>query len=191
MRSSSVGDVQRSEVAIWSEPGQPVQRGVVKKRGGPKAAVLVQWESGREERVKAGAPSVQYAIDGSRRLQWLLDRNELTSQFRRDPTSVFVDVIRDEGRAIQSAQLKRRVVELGLEKGEIEKAFAESKAALAKNPHIVIKGAAHTWSDVEVDPYEDLRKMVPGEALDLLLNKPRLTRDQKLALGEAIRAGLR
>jgi hypothetical protein len=181
--------VQQSELAIWSEPGQPVQRGVVKWRGSSKAAVLVEWESGREERVRAGAPGVRYAMDGSRRLQWILDRKALESQFSRDAASVFVDVIHDEGKPIQSAQIKRRVIELGLDPAEVDEAFVKSKPALRANLHVIVKGATHTWSDVEVDPYGDLRKMAPEDALDYLLAKPRLTIEQKRALADAIRAG--
>jgi hypothetical protein len=168
-----------------------MQRGVVKKRGSSKAGVLVEWESGREELVKAGAPGVHYAMDGSRRLQWLLDPEELESQFSRDPSSVFLDVVRDEGKTIQSAQIKRRVVDLGLDPLKVSEAFVKSKPALRANLHVIIKGGSHTWSDVEVDPYENLRKMAPHDALDHLLTKPRLTKEQKGALADAIRAGFR
>lgn len=183
--------VQQTEVAVWSEQGQPVQRGVVKKRGSSKAAVLVEWESGRVERVKAGASGILYAVDGSTRLRWILDRNALTSQFASDASSVFADVIRDEGKTIQSAQIKRRLVDLGLDKDEVDKEFLKSKTALRRNLHLVIEGAGHTWSDVEVDPYENLRKMPPEAALEHLLTKTRLTGEQKQALADAIRAGFR
>jgi hypothetical protein len=163
---------------------------VVLRRGGAGAAVLVQWESGRQEKVKPRDPAVKYALDGSRRLEWLLEPSLLHEQFRTDPTSVFVDVIRDEGKSIQTAQIKRRLVECGLNSDEVASAFNGAKTSLRANRHIVIKGGSHLWSDVPVDPYVSLRKLPPHEALDQLLTTPRLKPDQKQALADAIRAGL-
>jgi hypothetical protein len=151
----------------------------------------VQWDGGREEKVKARAPNIYYAFDGSRRLEWILDRDKLRLQFAEDPASVFVDVVRDEGKVIQTAQIKGRLVDLGLEKAEVDQAFDESKPALRRDRHVVIAGAAHSWSDVEVDPHERLRKMSPPDALQYLLSTPRLKAEQKEALADAIRAGFR
>jgi hypothetical protein len=167
------------------------QRGLVIKRGSASAAVLVKWESGREEKVKPRDPSVRFAFDGTERLRWLLEPGLLQDRFKGDPTGVFVDVIRDERRAIQTAQIKRRVVDAGLDQDEVAKAFEQAKPAIRANRHIVIKGGSHTWSDVEVDPYADLRGLDPEEALSHLINTPRLKREQKDALADAIRSGFR
>lgn len=63
---------------------------------------------------------VYYAFDGSRRLEWILDPDKLRLQFAEDPASVFIDVIRDEGRAIQTARIKRKLLELGVDEAEVD-----------------------------------------------------------------------
>jgi hypothetical protein len=183
--------VNRSEFAVWSPPGEPLQRGLVIKRGSPNASVVVQWDSGRQERVKPREPGVRFAFDGTERLKWLLKPGLLEDRFRNNPADVFVDVIRDEGTIIQTATIKRRLVELGLDSEKVAKAFDRARPAIRANLHVVIKGASHSWSDVEVDPLADLRNLDPEEALDRLLNAPRLKADQKEALADAIRAGFR
>jgi hypothetical protein len=162
---------------------------VVLKRGGVRAAVLVRWDSGREERVKAGEPSVRYAFDGSRRLQWLLEPDVLTKQFASDAKSAFVDVIRDEGRTIQAASVKRRLIELGLTAARVDEAYGRVRPSLVDDPHIVVN-RGYTWSDTPVDPWEAIRRLDPHAALDQLLQTTRFKPGQKTALADAIRAGL-
>jgi hypothetical protein len=151
----------------------------------------VEWDGGQEEKVKADAPNVYYAFDGSRRLEWILNPNKLRLQFADDPVSVFIDVIKDEGKVIQTAQIKRRLLDLGLDKAEVDDAFDKSRPALRRNRHVVITSAAHSWSEVEVDPHKHLRNMSPPDALQHLLTTPRLKAEEKEALADAIRAGFR
>ena len=182
--------VASTEIAVWTPHNEPPLQGVVLQRGGPKAKVLVRWESGREEKVSPQDPHVRFAPADSRRLQWLLAPNELRAEFDADPASVFTAVIHDEGKAIQTATIKRRLTELKLDSATVARAFDAAKAALKANRHIVIKGAAHRWSDVPVDPFADLRSLPPHEALDRLIATRGLTSEKKQALADAVRAGL-
>jgi hypothetical protein len=150
----------------------------------------VKWENGREEPVSAGDESVKYAVQGTRRLEWLLKPGLLESEFRANPAEVFTQVVRDEQKSIQSLQLKRRVIDLGLPAEEVDAAFTRAKPILAKNRHLVIQGAKHSWSDKPVDPYADLRSLPPHTALDQLLTAKRLKPEQKDALADAVRAAL-
>lgn len=160
------------------------------RRRGPRAAVIVRWDGGREEPVKHGDKSVKYAFEDTRRLTWLLQPGLLESEFRADPAGVFTQIVKDEGKSIRTQQLKRRVVDLGLPADEVDEAFTQAKPLLAKNRHLVIKSGSHSWSNEPVDPYADLRNLAPHTALDQLLSAKRLTADQKEALADAIRAVL-
>ncbi len=175
---------------MWSGPGQEPRLGTVVKRGGPKSAVIVNWGNGREEPVSPNDKSVRYAIEGTRRLDWLLKPGLLKSEFRADAAGVFAQAVRDEGKSIQSLQLKRRIIDLGLPAEEVDAAFLHAKPMLAKNRHLVIVGAKHSWSDEPVDPYSDLRSLPPHSALDQLLSAKRLKPEQKEALADAVRAAL-
>jgi hypothetical protein len=182
--------VTSREVAVWWVPGESPRQGTVVKRRGPRSAVIVKWENGREEPVPASDKSVKYAIDGTRRLEWLLKPGLLESEFRAEPAEVFAQIVRDEGKSIQTLQLKRRVIDLGLPAEEVNAAFIDAKPILAKNRHLVIQGAKHSWSDEPVDPYADLRSLAPHAALDQLLYTKRLKPEQREALADAIRAAL-
>lgn len=183
--------VTGAEVAVWTKAqGDTPIRGVVVKRGGPKALIHVQWDEGSIEKVRPDNLAVRFAHEGTRRLEWLLSPRKLVDQFRADPVSVFEDVIRDEQRKIGTAQIKQRLVALGLDAGRVETAFEDARPKLRANRHIVIEGAGHRWSDVPVDPYADLRQLPPHAALDRLLTTPRLSKEKKEALADAIRAAL-
>jgi hypothetical protein len=160
--------------------------GKVVHRGGPRAAVLVEWENGRQQKIKSNDPTVRYADTGTRRLEWLQDRQELHRQFEADPSSVFVDVIKDEGTTIRTHQIKRRIIDLGVDAGMVEEAFLSAKALLRKNPHIVVDGSAHSWSETSVDPLTSLRSLSPHEALSRLVKSSRLAAEKKDALADAI-----
>lgn len=182
--------VTSREIAVWSAPGEAPRQGTVVRRRGPKAAVIVKWEDGREEPVPASDKSVKYAAEGTRLLEWLLKPGLLESEFRADPAEVFTQIVRDEGKSIQTLQLKRRVIDLGLPTEEVNAAFIQVKPTLAKNRHLVIQGAKHSWSDKPVDRYAGLRSLPPHTALDQLLSAKGLKPEQKEALADAIRAAL-
>jgi len=177
-------------LAVWSDHGEAPLRGTVIKRGGSRAAVLVRWDTGREDKIKPQDEHVRFAYDGSRRLDWLLDPDVLRRQLKSDPDSVFVDVIRDEGKAIQTATIKRRLIELGIEPSVVETAFKRSQPSMKNNRHLVIKGASHTWSDVPVDPWATTRALDPHSALDRLLTTSRFKPGERDALADAVRSGL-
>jgi hypothetical protein len=179
------------EIAVWSVPGEPPQQGTVLKRGGPRAKVLVEWDGGRQQMVAPGDPAIKFARAQTRRLQWLLDPTLLAKQFADDAPSVFVQTIREHGTTIHTVSLKKTLVDLGLQKDDVDQAFNRSKPSLKSNLHLVVDGTAHTWSDAPVDPHAKLRSMSPRSALAQLL-KPgaRWSRDQKAALADAVRAGL-
>jgi hypothetical protein len=183
--------VTGTEVAVWTKAqgGAPI-RGVVVKRGGPKALIHVQWDEGTIEKVRPDNPAVHFAYEDTRRLEWLLNPRELVDQFKADPVGVFESVIRDEKHKIGTAQIKRRLVDLGLDPRRVEAAFEDARPKLRANRHIVIEGAGHRWSEVPVDPYADLRQLPPHAALDRLLTTPRLSKEKKEALADAIRAAL-
>lgn len=178
------------EVAVWSEPGQQIRQGTVIKRRGPRSAATVRWENGREEPVPYADKSVKYAIEGTQRLAWLLKPGLLESEFRADPAEVFTQIVKEEGKGIQTLQIKRRVTDLGLPADEVNAAFTQAKPVLAKNRHLVIERGKHTWSDEPVDPYANLRSLPPHTALDQLLSAKGLKTEQKEALADAIRAAL-
>jgi hypothetical protein len=182
--------VAATEIAVWTPRNEPPLQGTVLHRGGPTAKVLVRWETGREEKISPKDSRVQFAPADSRRLEWLLTPKKLRAEFEADPSAVFTAVIREEGKNIQTAVIKRRLTELGLDSATVAKAFDAAKPALKANRHIVIKGATHSWSDVPVDPFADLRGLPPHEALDRLITTPRLTLEKKQALADAVRAGL-
>jgi hypothetical protein len=182
--------VTSHEVAVWSVPGEQIRQGTVIKRRGPRSAVVVRWENGREEPVPHADKSVKYANEGTLRLAWLLNPDLLESEFRADPAEVFTQVVKEEGKSIQTLQIKRRVIDLGLPVEEVNAAFIRAKPILAKNRHLVIQGAKHSWSNEPVDPYADLRSLPPRTALDRLLSTKRLKAEEKEALADAIRAAL-
>ncbi len=159
----------RSELAVWSDHGEAPLRGTVIKRGGSRAAVLVRWDTGREDKIKPQDEHVRFAYDGSRRLDWLLDP----------------DVLR-----LQTATIKRRLIELGIEPSVVETAFKRSQPSMKNNRHLVIKGASHTWSDVPVDPWATTRALDPHSALDRLLTTSRFKPGERDALADAVRSGL-
>jgi hypothetical protein len=160
------------------------------KRRGPRSAVVVRWENGREEHVPHADKSVKYANEGTRRLAWLLKPGLLESEFQADPAEVFTQVVKEEGKSIQTLQIKRRLIDLGLPPDQVNSAFIQAKPVLAKNRHLVIQGAKHSWSDEPVDPYADLRSLAPHAALDRLLSTKGLKAEQKEALADAVRAAL-
>jgi hypothetical protein len=163
---------------------------VIKRRGGLRSAATVRWENGREESVPYADKSVKYAIEGTRRLAWLLKPGLLESEFRADPAEVFTQIVKEEGKGIRTLQIKRKVIDLGLPADEVNNAFAHAKSVLAKNRHLVIESGIHTWSDVPVDPHAKFRSLSPRAALDQLLSGKRMKSEQKEALADAIRAAL-
>lgn len=174
-----------------SAPGEAPRQGTVVRRRGPRSAVIVRWENGREEPVPASDKSVRYAAEGTRRLEWLLKPGLLESDFQADPSRVFTQIVKEEGKSIQTLQLKHRVIDLGLPADEVNAAFIQAKPILAKNRHLIIQGAKHSWSDEPVDPYADLRSLPPHTALDQLLSAAKgLKPEQKEALADAVRAAL-
>ncbi|GAA1637197.1 hypothetical protein [Actinoplanes couchii] len=181
----------KKEIAVWSVPGESPQQGVVLERGGPRAKVLVEWEGGRQQKVAPDDQAIKFAQAGTRRLQWLLDPELLTKQFADDAPSVFVNAIREHVTTIHTLSLKKMLVDLGLPKVDVDQAFNRSKPGLKINPHLIVDGTAHTWSDAPVDPHGKLRSLSPRSALTQLL-KPnaRWSREQKAALADAVRAGL-
>lgn len=180
----------KSEWAVRSVPGESPQVGKVVYRGGPRAAILVEWENGREQKVKPSDPAVRFAAADTRRFEWLHEPEKLRHQFHTDAPSVFIDVIKDEGAKIQTLQIKKRVIDLGLDAEAVNAAFTSAKAILRKNPHVVINGAAHSWSDVPVDPLASLRALDPHDALQRLVDTSRLAVDKKAALADAVRRAL-
>lgn len=104
----------------------------------------MRWENGREEPVPASDKSVRYAAEGTRRLEWLLKPGLLESDFQADPSRVFTQIVKEEGKSIQTLQLKHRVIDLGLPADEVNAAFIQAKPILAKNRHLIIQGAKHS-----------------------------------------------
>ncbi|HEU0237852.1 MAG TPA: hypothetical protein VFR11_01045 [Micromonosporaceae bacterium] len=175
------------EIAVWAEPGEPLLFGRVLKG---VSTALVDWETGRQSTVKRNDPNVRFAVEGSRRLEWLSKPGLLEGQIKADPHGVIVDVIRDEGKPIQTRTIKMRLVELGLTPTHADALVTSAKSALAANRHVVIKGASHLWSEVPVDPFAGLRALPPHDALDRLLTTPRLKAGEKEALADAVRRAL-
>ena len=175
-------------------PGELAQVGTVVQRGKtPAAAVLVEWENGRREKVRPRDPQVRFAHQGSRRLQWLMDPDSIHEDFQADAAGVFAHVIQEAGK-ITALMLARRLGELGLIENDVKDALAKSKDELIRHPNIVRSGQTYTWSDepkpVPPDPLADLRRLPPHDALDRLAFGKGLRAPEKAALAEAIRVAL-
>ena len=185
--------MKQEELAVRLAPGALPRRGTVLQRGKTaSASVLILWDDGDQERVKATDRSVGYAREGSRHLAWLLEPGLIDEDFNADPLGVFTEVIKEAGK-ITVTMLVRSLTQLGLDDRDIRDAYAKTKDALKIHPHIEVKGASHRWSDapiVRVDPYDHLRKLSPHEALDQLATGKNLRAPQKAALADAVRSAL-
>jgi hypothetical protein len=184
--------MDRTELAVWSLPGEAPLRGEVLKRTSATGPVLVRWQTGREEKVKARDPSVRFAFDGTHRLGWLLDPESLRTRFAEMPTEVIFDVLRDAaGEFLTTAVIKRRLVEVGLDGEAVAEALAAAKATLKTNWHVLVDGTKYAWSDLAVDPHAALRALKPLDALERLVHPaPKMSQAERDALGAAVAAGL-
>jgi hypothetical protein len=178
------------EIIVRVLPGELPRRGAVVERDkSPSASVVVRWDDGTDERVRPGDRSVGYASEGSVCAQWLLEPGTAAEAFGADPLRVFTEFIRDTGK-ITKTMLLRRIVVAGVSESQVVAEYKESRAGLRANRHIQITSDSHTWSDTPIDPYADLRGLAPHEALDRLAEVKGLRAPQRLALADAVRAGL-
>ena len=180
--------MSRSEIAIWTTPGEPPLRGVVLSRTSPRSPVLVEWESGRQEKVKANDPSVRYAFERSARLEWLTKPGLLDERLRTNPAGVIADVIRDEQERLTLATVKRKLTEVGVDPDAAGSAIRVARHAIKADPHIVVNGSWYQWSDVPVDPYADLRALPASDALERLVASSKLKPGPREALADAVKA---
>jgi len=158
---------------------------------GGKAGIVVRWDGGREETVLPTDPDVKYAIEGSRRLEWLMKPNLFEDERRDDPAGVLVGLIRDEVKAISATNLKKALVYLGLTPAEAQATLEAAKVPLRRNRHVVITKTSYAWSDTPADPWSHLRSLPAHEALDRLVAPvTKLAPEEVDALEDAIRSQL-
>jgi hypothetical protein len=69
-----------------------------------------------------------------------IDDDGMAAEFQADPATVFTQIVKEEGKSIQTLQLKRRVIDLGLPAEQVNAAFVKVKPILAKNRHLVVQG---------------------------------------------------
>ena len=180
------------EVAIWDARGKQRRTGVATRTGKTAAAkVSVRWEDGSQELLNPKDPALQLAFEGTERLRWLLDPDSFNKQFRADPGSVFLAVLKESPKSLTGTKLQQVLADFGVDLVTAKAAWEQEKLNIKIHPHVATSGSNMAWSDEPVATYDHLRQLTPEEALRRLLKPAGLKPEEKLVIAEVIRSGFR
>ncbi|WIN00610.1 hypothetical protein ACTOB_004325 [Actinoplanes oblitus] len=74
-----------------------------------------------------------------------MDSETLVAEFGKDPNSVFVDIIRTSPEPIPAQLIKKRLVDAGMKKGDIDRHWKRIQRVIALHPQIGVANRKYEW----------------------------------------------
>ncbi|MEV0974979.1 hypothetical protein [Microtetraspora glauca] len=138
--------MDRAEVAVRrpQHADERLRVGTVLSREGTVATVQWNDDGTVEENVRLGVHTL-LAIAGTLRHQSLIDRPAVVERFARDPMGMILKLLGEASKGLKAAHIKEQLVELGLEKEMVDKAWKSTYAKLAKRDDVQVKEKAYRW----------------------------------------------
>lgn len=126
---------------------------------------VVAWRNGQEQRFPPRSNSLLRPRQGSIEERYAMDPDAFRRRLVDDSVAFFVDLVR--AGFDTSAKMQKRLVDLGLDKAEVQAGWRKARTALERDPHIVKDAASksYRWSEAAVDPLASLDHLSVEEAL--------------------------
>ncbi|MFC6083748.1 hypothetical protein [Sphaerisporangium aureirubrum] len=131
--------MDRAEVAVRrpQHTDEKTRVGTVLSRSGTVATV--RWDDdGSVEDVRLGTQTL-LAVVGTLRHRSLVDRAALAERFTADPLGFIVEFLRESGKALKAVVIKEQLVELGLEKVAVDKAWESAQPKLSASADVYVQ----------------------------------------------------
>ncbi|MEU7889494.1 hypothetical protein AB0B54_28665 [Microbispora bryophytorum] len=139
--------MDRAEVAVRrpQHADEKLRVGTVLLRSGTLATV--QWEDDGtvEENVRLGVHTL-LAVVGTLRYQSLVDRLAFAERFKRDPMTVILELLREASKPLRATHIKEQLLEFGLEKDAVDKAWKSTYSKLAKHDGVRADSGLYGWA---------------------------------------------
>lgn len=141
--------MQNPEIVVVSKPSGPegpVRTGELLAKD--KGVLTVRWEDdGSEEDVRISATTT-FMPRGSLRHEAFADPGRFAERLRQDAVGVFAQVLREGGGRQRAADLKKQLVELGLDSGTVDKAWRRAQKRLGELEEVTETNNAFRWRPV-------------------------------------------
>ncbi|WP_433496829.1 hypothetical protein ACQP1K_17750 [Sphaerimonospora sp. CA-214678] len=138
--------MDRTEVVVRRprQDGEAPRVGKVLSR--ERMTATVQWDDDGtiEENVQLGNQNL-LAWEGSLRYLALVDPAELRKRFTDDPASVVVQLLREHQKGLKAAVIKSTLVDSGLGKAAVDKAWRAIQPRLTDRDDIELKQNVYKW----------------------------------------------
>lgn len=109
----------------------------------------VRWDDDGSEEDVTISGTTTFMSRGGVRHQALVDPDVLIARLKDDPTSVFVQALREYGTPMTATVIKERFRSLGLDREIVDRAWKRAQTKLGEQENVTVSGKKYKWRDVK------------------------------------------